>query len=87
MEVACGCGVAFELPVFDRAIAEDVHEFLGGLEAGIRLGRNDDCDGLAMPRDGLCALLEHGVEQFAEFVFCVLKWPDCVHISEATAKL
>ena len=39
-----------------------------------------------MPGNGLGTLLEHGVEQFAEFVFSVLKWPDCIQLGNVIKK-
>lgn len=37
IKIAGRGGVAFDLPVVDRAIAQNVHEFLSGLEMGIHL--------------------------------------------------
>ena len=79
MKVARRGQVPFKLPVFDRAIAEDVHELFGWLEACMRFSRDDNSNRLPMPSDGLCSVLDDSVEQFTEVVFCVLKWPDCIH--------
>jgi len=79
MKVARRGQVPFQLPVFDRATAEDVHELFGWLEACIRFSRDDNSNGLPMPSDGLCSVLDDSIEQFTVVVFCVLKWPDCIH--------
>jgi len=79
MKVARWGQIPFKLPVFDRAIAEDVHELFGWLEECIRFSRDDNRNGLPMPSDGLCSVLDDRIKQFTEFVFCVLKWPDCIH--------
>ena len=42
-------GVPFELPVFDRAIAEDIYEFFRWLESRIGLGGNHYGDGFVVP--------------------------------------
>jgi hypothetical protein len=86
MKVARRGQIPFKLPVFDRAIAENVHELFGWLQACIRFSRDDNSNGLPMPSDGLCSVLDDSIEQFTKFVFCVLKRPDCIHDLNVTLK-
>ena len=80
-EVAGGGGIAFGSPILHRAVAQDFHELFLRLEPRISLCRNDHRDGFAMPGNGLGAVLEHGLQQFAEPVFCVMKRPRRIHAS------